>query len=116
MFQTGEEDDVDAQVAAMMAELAVKDSGPPTATAAASQAVPREASAMPDLPAVPTDPPSASTQIDHTSLPPVFSALLDRNATGPDAPVPIPRSTTPAGPPPLTAPKSSARAEFTFNL
>lgn len=116
MFQTGEEDDVDAQVAAMMAELAVKDSGPSSATAVASQAVPREASVVPDLPSVPTDPPSASAQIDHASLPPVFSALFNQNTARHDAPMPIPRSTTPAGPPPLTAPKSSARAEFTFNL
>jgi hypothetical protein len=104
MFQTGD-DDVDAQVAAMMAEMAVE-TGP--APAAAASAAAREDS-MADLPAVPTDPPSLHP-IDHGSLPPVFSALLEKRDSG--QPLPAPRSTSSARPPPSSGP----RAEFTFNL
>ena len=98
MFQTGD-DDVDAQVAAMMAEVAIDPPAPAAGLAAA-----REDSVQ-DLPPVPTDPPSTAP-FDEGSLPPVFSALLEKQASrdGPPRTQPAPAKT------------SSTRAEFTFNL
>jgi len=123
MFQTGDDDDVDAQVAAMMAELAVDNGGASAQTTAAAAATAEHAgtageAAMAALPAVPTDPPAAA-RIDEASLPAVFSALLDRSVMAGDAvavPVPVPRSTSSAPPPPRTGSKGSTHTEFTFNL
>lgn len=113
MFQTGD-DDVDAQVAAMMAELAVE-SGGATEAAATTQA---PAEAMPaaahrrepavELPSVPAEPPSTQP-IDQAALPPVFSALLEQRAAGEAQPSP-----TPAARPP--EPRAGSTAQFTFRL
>lgn len=121
MFQTGDDDDVDAQVAAMMAELAVDNGGASAQTTTAATAEHAGAAgeaAMAALPAVPADPPAAA-RIDEASLPAVFSALLDRSVVAGDAvavPVPVPRSTSSAPPPPRTGSKGSTHTEFTFNL